>query len=136
MLLDLDMLIFLFCIYLAMWVIDFLRLVVLEERYSNNLWREMGWKLLSHNSGSVGWSGLYSNWILMTSSLLTQGGLEIFRASALFETCWESYSRTGLIAILTWWDSWYWSLYKSWELLVGSLSSSLRKLFCISILLW
>ena len=38
----------------------------LEEKYSKKPWREIEWKLPSHNSGSVGWSESYGSCMLMT----------------------------------------------------------------------
>jgi len=52
--LDLDVLIFLFWMYLAMQNMNFFKLDTSEDKCPNNPWREMGWKLPSHSSGSVG----------------------------------------------------------------------------------
>jgi len=63
--------------------------------------KKIGWKLLSHSSGSIGQLELYSNWMLMMSSLSTQGKLEVLRASTSIEIYCSLWEITGSTTILT-----------------------------------
>ena len=53
--------IFLFSIYLAKKYKDSLIFLESDERYSSELWKKIGWKLLSHRFDLVGQSGSYGN---------------------------------------------------------------------------
>ena len=60
---------FLFLMYLAIKFKKSLILLMSEAICSIEPWREIGWKLPLHKSGSVGALGSYGNWISITSLL-------------------------------------------------------------------
>ena len=66
---------FLFTMYFAMKLSESLMHLVSEAMCSIEPCKEIGWKLLLHNSGLVGMLGSYSNWMLMTLSSSSQGAV-------------------------------------------------------------
>ena len=56
-----------------------------EGKYFSEPRRKMYLKLPSQRSGSIGWSGSYSNWMLMTSLSSIYRILQEFRADASLE---------------------------------------------------
>jgi len=103
-LLDLLFSIFLLWIYFVIQWRDILILLASEERYSNDLWREIKWKSLSYVSCFVAWFTSYDSWILnvfcdklvsgLSMDTPSSYGLDVvLRTGALFHICCPFFGR-------------------------------------------